>query len=79
MAYGLLLLLHSVTIVAPPKHNRLIECPIFSVCCAIADLQSIAATVVTSSAAVLKYPSLSLGLYFCLLSALDDVVQAPSL
>ncbi|KAL4293802.1 hypothetical protein AHAS_Ahas18G0164500 [Arachis hypogaea] len=48
------LLSHSVAAVAPPEHNRLVGCPVLSVCCAVADLQSIAAAVVTSSAAVLR-------------------------
>ncbi|RYR67673.1 hypothetical protein Ahy_A03g014060 [Arachis hypogaea] len=39
----------------PSEHNRLIGCPILSVCRAISVLESIAATVVTSSAAFLKW------------------------
>ncbi|QHO29374.1 uncharacterized protein [Arachis hypogaea] len=52
---SLYLLPRSITVIAPPEHNRLIGCPVLSVCCAVADLQSIAAAVVTSSATVLRY------------------------
>ncbi|KAL4356822.1 hypothetical protein AHAS_Ahas09G0125100 [Arachis hypogaea] len=53
MAYGLLLLLHSVAVVVPPEHNHLIGCIVLSVCRVVTDLQSITPAVVTSNTIVL--------------------------
>ncbi|KAL4374004.1 hypothetical protein AHAS_Ahas05G0138400 [Arachis hypogaea] len=65
MAFGLLLLSRSVSVVGPPKLHLLIKYPVLFVCRTVADLQSIATAVVTSSDAVFRFPSFSLGLYSC--------------